>query len=536
MTVVLPESATDAKARGAFYTPPEITRFLASWAIRSGSDWVLEPSAGDGAFLRALRERFAELPRASGAGGILAIEREASEADKARRLAPDADVRTLDFFDLDPAATLRFSAVIGNPPYIRYQSFRGSERDRAVSRARNQGVELTGLASSWAHFVVHAVGFLAKGGRLALVLPAELLHTDYAGPVRDLLTRHFKSVTIVAFDRAAFESAQVDAVLLLASHDAPGGFRVVRLPSVRDLPGLDVSQLSTSAVPPNRWSAAVDPNSGNIYDSISAEGGAVRLGDLAHVDIGFVSGANNFFLFSGDRARDLDLPPTVLTPAVSRPADVPGLYVRQDEARLLLDLRGQEEEITGAVRRYLAYGESLGIHNRYKCRTRAPWYSVPLPRRRPDAFLPYMHHRGPRLIVNGIGARNSNLLHGVAFKEGARSPAGVAVAMASSLTLLSAEIEGRAYGGGVLKLETKEAERLLVPAQAGDHSLVRLLPEIDGYVRAGDLKSAARVVDRHVDLPHDRLWKAYEELRNRRLGRRRSTMMRPPTDDSAVTD
>ena len=38
----------------------------------------------------------------------------------------------------------------------------------------------------------------------------------------------------------------------------------------------------------------------------------------------------------------------------------------------------------------------------------------------------------------------------------------MAVAMASSFTLLSAEIEGRAYGGGVLKVETREAGTGLV--------------------------------------------------------------------------
>ena len=39
------------KARGAFFTPPEISQFLVNWAIRSSSDRVLEPSCGDAAFL-----------------------------------------------------------------------------------------------------------------------------------------------------------------------------------------------------------------------------------------------------------------------------------------------------------------------------------------------------------------------------------------------------------------------------------------------------------------------------------------------------
>lgn len=518
MTVLTTENPEVAKARGAFYTPVEITRFLSTWAIRSSDDWILEPSAGNGAFLNAIDERLVELSRDEPSGGILAIEREPEEVDKARRLVPRAEVKRLDFFDLDPGTTRRFTAVVGNPPYIRYQSFRGLDRTKALARSEAQGIELTGLASSWAHFVVHAVAFLEVGGRLALVLPAELLHTDYAAPVRALLMRRFRSVTVVAFDRAAFPAAQVDAVLLLASDDGPVGFRVVRVRNAAGLDSLDVSDAPSSTTSPARWSASVDQAAGDVYQEVIASHGGHRLGDWAHVDIGFVSGANDFFMMTASRAAELGLPPSVLTPAVRRPSDVPGLYVRDDEVNLLLDLASQTS-LDGSILKYIAVGEARDLHERYKCRSRTPWFAVPLPKRMPDAFLPYMHHRAPRLIVNARGARNSNLLHGVALKPDAPSPVAVAVAMASSLTLLSAELEGRAYGGGVLKLETKEAERLWIPWAEFGHALTSHAAQIDLYIRQGDFKRAAVIVDGILDLPHNRLWGAYETMRDRRLGR-----------------
>ena len=39
------------KARGAYFTPPEITQFIAGWAVRSATDIVLEPSCGEAGFL-----------------------------------------------------------------------------------------------------------------------------------------------------------------------------------------------------------------------------------------------------------------------------------------------------------------------------------------------------------------------------------------------------------------------------------------------------------------------------------------------------
>jgi len=96
--------------------------------------------------------------------------------------------------------------------------------------------------------------------------------------------------------------------------------------------------------------------------------------------------------------------------------------------------------------------------------------------------------------------------------------------MTASATLLSAEIEGRSYGGGVLKLETKEAERLLVPDPGANSrtALIAVLPALDILVRDGDLQAAARITDEILGLDHDLLWDAYMAFRSRRLGRRKS--------------
>jgi hypothetical protein len=520
------ETPQKAKARGAFYTPEKLTRFLSRWAIRDADDRVLEPACGDGAFVTAVSQRFAALGMDDLAGRLFGIEREPDEAQKALALAPNASVLTSDFFDVEPTSLPPMDAVIGNPPYIRYHGFTGTDREKGLARALVQGVELTRLASSWAHFVVHSVAFLGAAGRLALVLPAELLHTDYGQPVRDLLLRRFGSVIVVAFDRGVFSDAQVDAVLLLASTDDRRGLRVVRLPDERALDALDVDAFANLATltPAPRWSAAVDVGAGSVYEEVLGSAVAIPLGALGNVDIGFVSGANDVFSRSREDAERRGLPAHILTPTMRRPGDIPGLLAGEGDVRLLLDLARRPEPSNDHVLAYLEEGEASGVALRYKCRVRRPWYAVPLPRSKPDAFLPYMSHLGPRLIVNDVDAWSSNLLHGVTLGLLAPPPRALASAMASSITLLSAEIEGRAYGGGVLKLETKEAERLLVPAgsPAQFERLAAVFPQIDGLVRDGDIEIAARTVDDAIGIDHDRIWAAYLTFRTRRLGRRRA--------------
>jgi len=329
------ESPEQAKARGAFYTPAALTRFLARWAIRAADDRVLEPSCGDGAFVAAVRARFAMLGVTDLRRRLIGIERQPAEARKALAIAPSATVVTSDFFDVDPTSFGSIDTVIGNPPYIRYHAFTGADREKGLSRARAQGVHLTRLASSWAHFVVHSVSFLGPAGRLALVLPAELLHADYGQPVRELLLRRFGSVIVVAFDRAVFSDAQVDAVLLLASNDHGRGLRVVRLADERALDTLDVDAYTDLApgTPARRWSRAVDAAAGSVYEEVMRSGTAIPLGAIASVDIGFVSGANGFFILSRDDAERRGLPVDVLAPTLRRPGDIPGLLASEGDAR-----------------------------------------------------------------------------------------------------------------------------------------------------------------------------------------------------------
>ena len=86
-----------------------------------------------------------------------------------------------------------YDAVIGNPPYVRYQDFSGEAR-RPVARGRARSRRAThepGLVMGRLH---GALGALPKpGGRLGLVLPAELLTVNYAAEVRRFLMDRFRS-------------------------------------------------------------------------------------------------------------------------------------------------------------------------------------------------------------------------------------------------------------------------------------------------------------------------------------------------------
>lgn len=525
---------TEAKSRGAFYTPSAVADFLATWAIRGGAERVLEPSAGDGALVRASVARFRDFSREPGVR-VVAVEPEPREAAKCRSVDPSVRVLERDFFSVLPEDVGRVDAVVGNPPYIRYHQWTGPARDISLKRARDQGVVLSAQASSWAAFVIHSCQFLSEDGRLGLVLPLELLTSDYAEAVRQYLPRRFTSVIVLAIDEPVFANATVSTVLLLAGPDGPAGLQIQRLGNARDLRTWLAEKLGddrraedavAGALPaaPSRWAASLDAVAASAYEGLVASSRLLPLGRIASVDIGVVTGADAFFVLDPKTASSIGIPVDQQVAIVRRPAALAGLRAQAGEtARLICLPRVAAAELPVDVRTYVEDGEGNGLNTRYKCSRRNPWFALTPPVRRPDAFFRYMNHDAARLVSNEIGALSTNLLHGVRLLPGAPAIRALCAAMLSSATRLSAEIEGRSYGGGVLKLETKEAERVLVARLdvATQQRLDELFPTLDELVRTNQLDVASALVDEELGVDHGALMGAAQRLGGRRFKRAR---------------
>jgi adenine-specific DNA-methyltransferase len=113
-----------------------------------------------------------------------------------------------------------------------------------------------------------------------------------------------------------------------------------------------------------------------------------------------------------------------------------------------------------------------------------------------------MSHVTPRLIANETDASIISSLHGVRLKEDAPDMARNALPLLAlnSLTMLGAELNGRSYGGGILKMEPREAARLPVPVpDVLDDAWKLLQPRsaaLDELLREGRWSEVVAEVDR----------------------------------------
>ena len=506
------DAKAQRKARGAFFTPDELACTLVEGAVTRADARVLEPSCGEACFLAHARTRLRDLgaTEVQTAANLFGCELHEQSADAARKnlrgVGASASISVCDFFDYEPSGY--FDAVVGNPPYIRYQDFSGEARQKALARAQACGVKLSALCSSWAPFLVVCVSLLAPGGNLGMVLPAELLTVGYAAPVRKVLLESFGSLDITMYEERVFPEVQEEVVLLLARGKGAAGSGAITLHRRSGLGALSDDTTLEVAVPidGSRWSALLNAGeqmAGELPDTFC------RLSEWGRVSLGAVTGDNGFFALSEARQRELGIGKRHVLPLVP-----PG----SQHLRKLVYSAAQEEgcravgqatrlfypdveNLDGEALAYIAYGEAQEVSQRYKCRVRSPWWRVPVPKQPADVFVTYMNDVTVQLCTNELDAVHLNSVHGVRLNGGLKQLGRELLPLAAlnSLTALSAEMEGRQYGGGILKVEPREAAALKVPSpqtvQACADELRRVRDKVEAFLSQGEVVQATSLVD-----------------------------------------
>ncbi len=531
------------KERGAFFTPPELTSFIAEWAIRKPSDHVLEPACGEAEFILAAHDRLYALGCSADRRNsqVLGFELHHESAKQAliRLLSCgySSPIEVADFLSVDPKA--RVDVVIGNPPYIRFQVLSAEQQERMQEIAWRSGIALSALSSSWAPFVIHAASFLSVGGRLGFVLPAELLTVNYAAPIRAYLLESFASVQLVTFDKRVFPEVQEEVVVLLADGFGIGSTDRLIWRQCQDMDDL-YTGIANDYVPPSpheRWSGIFAPK--DAKDSLSLLLGTsfVRLEEWGSISLGAVTGCNSYFAVSARTISEYGLTEEdvlTLSPPGSRhlrrlALDGAALRILEEEGRQTRLFYPREGSLSSGAEEYLAFGESIDVHQAYKCRKRTPWWKVPLTKL-PDVFVTYMNAAGPNLCANEAAAYNLNSCHGLVFDPGKRSIGRELLPLAclNSATFLGAELAGRAYGGGILKLEPREAANMPVPSfdtvERCKKELREIKPTVADLLMKKNLDEAICLVDsvllkEGLEVPTERIARmssGYDAMRARR--------------------
>jgi len=460
------------KEKGSFYTPKDIALWVSQRSLSFALDvlenksiHVLEPSCGDGSFLRIIDELSAYKEYID----VDAVELEGDVIEKAKCQHSTITFHNEDF--LFWKNEKKYDVILGNPPYIVKKLLTPRQFAQCKNIHVMAGLQNREVANIWTAFVIKCSEILSDKGILAFVLPTELLQVNYAKEIRNYLLEKFKRVEVISFKNLAFQFADQDTVILMAYKlHAEEGLYFSEATSINELTenlNFDIHHGDNDS----KWSSYILKEDEIRFIKDIAQK-CLKVSDLCSSVAGIVTAANNYFIVSKKTVDKCDLG-SFIKPIIQKGQFVNGsvelskkefkLLVEENKPCYLLDLNNvSENDFTEGLKSYLEIGKKQDIPQRFKCRIRGErWFDIPSIWKSEGFFFKRGHHY-PKLLVNKADVYVTDSAYRIKMKEGMNIE-NFTMSFYNSLTLLFAELNGRYYGGGVLELTPNEFKGLPIP-------------------------------------------------------------------------
>ncbi|MFZ6817252.1 N-6 DNA methylase [Undibacterium sp. Ji22W] len=535
------ENESEQKLRGGYYTPEDLATYIAKWVTNSSPSNILEPSCGDGIFIKAIKNL--EYKKKLHFHGFELLD---SEAQKAKELADDLKIKSTincsDFLDhaiqVMNSGKSKYDAVVGNPPFIRYQYLPKESQEKSEIIFKSENLKFTKHTNAWVPFVIAAIKILKPGGRFGMILPAEIIHVMHAQSLRTYLGEQCSKLLIIDPEEIWFEGTLQGAIILFAEKKQQiedhsyglGIYKVVGKHFLQEDPEevFNKTPRINGETVEGKWTQALlTKEERELVKSLLKLDDVHKFHDIAKVDVGIVTGANNFFLVTNEVVQEYDLK-NYAHPMFGRSGHCPGLIydevqhrenaIKGNPTNFIL-IKDELSKLPKKVKEYIAFGESQELHKRYKCRIRKPWYTVPSVHSTKIGMLKRCHDI-PKLILNTLEAYTTDTAYRITAKQDINGEK-LVFCFGTALTALSAELEGRHYGGGVLELVPSEIEELTIayPKNLSEFDLETLNSTYKKESAPTILEQQSRIVLGALGVTNDQqamLLNAWKRLKNRR--------------------
>ena len=487
------KSQEERNKLGQFATSPKLAMDImeVSKGLFEFSERIrfLDPAFGTGAFYSALLKCFSH----SQVNWAHGYEIDPHYGHKTVKLWNDMklDLKIADFTKSNPPSSEKDKAnfLICNPPYSRHHHLSSDEKIRLQTLAnRMTGIKASQLSGLYCYFMLISHSWLADNGLACWLVPSEFMDVNYGQQLKKYLTTHVTLLRIHRFSpkELQFGDALVSSSIIWFQKSKPstnseveftyGG--TIREPKKHCV--LSINSLRNT----RKWNhPSTVVRSSNTNTIGKSEG--PKLSEFFHVKRGLVTGANKFFILSPAQISEYNLPTEFLTPILPSSRYLSSNEIQSDDEKnpilkqslFLLNCSLPEHIVQcnyPSLWEYLQRGIQIGIHERYLCRHRSPWYLQE--QRDPALFLcTYMGRQSVRranpfrFILNhskAVAANGYLMLYPTPCLEKTfrTDPELIRTAWEALNAITSQDLvsEARVYGDGLYKLEPKELANVSV--------------------------------------------------------------------------
>ncbi len=467
---------TNKKLTGSFYTPKIIAEFLVDYLskkIKGEKLTILEPSSGDGVFVRTIYNHKTFVSKID---KVVAVEREEKELVKVKTITKAKSLKTVhsDFLEYQYNNKQNFNIVIGNPPYIKKNLLDAHQ----ITHCENihkiyPSLSENKIKNIWTAFLVRSINFVNENGILAFVLPSELLQVKFASELRTLILKEFERVEIFTFNELLFKDCKgQDTLLLIGERKAKNkGVYYCNINELADLKKQNFTLAQNVNIRESKWTHHhLSTDEIELLEKLKKQLEIVN--HYCTSKAGIVTAANDYFIVNSKTVQEYSLKKYVKE-IIQKGSFVNGsvilgqvefeYIVNQAKPAFLIALNKTSNiKANERINHYFEKGIALKINERYKASIRDTWYEVPNVGIPPEAFFFKRCNEYPKLIKNNANVLVTDSAYTIFMNEEYNIESMI-FSFYNSLTLSFAELNGRYYGGGVLELTPNEFKNLPIP-------------------------------------------------------------------------
>jgi len=377
---------------------------------------------------------------------------------------------------------------------------------------KSYGMKANKLINIWVVFIVACVQLMSDDGKIAFVIPAEILQVAYAEDLRLFLSERLSKITLITFEQLIFPNIEQEIIIFIGEkRDVKKGIRTFEISNIDDLSNIDLKQNEFQKLQhiKEKWTKYfISSEEINIIRNICKDKRFQKFSDVALINVGITTGDNTYFSIDKTIEEKYSLS-NVSLPLIGRSSHTHSIYFTEDDWKENINAQKKAmlisfpdipyENYPDKHKEYICLGENNNEHIGYKCSIRNRWYIIPSVWV-PDAFFLRRSNLYPKLVLNKCEAVSTDTMHRIKFNDNVNAE-NILLSYYNSISFAFTEICGRSYGGGVLEILPSEVGNIMLPLinniEIKDQK--KLLQEIDKIIRLDDnIERVLDLVDKEI--------------------------------------